>query len=117
MDAQDTGFIAQISAGVVVALTAIAVGLQTILKNWKANSTESSVLKMMHDELERMSTQNITLSAEIGKLQLELVTLSKQLTTLTIENQKLQTEVSNLNAEIARLHGIITASTKPKGPE
>ena len=62
----------------------------------------------MHDELERMSAQNSTLSQEIGKLQLELVKLSTQLTALTIENQKLQAEVGNLNKEIIRLHGFIT---------
>lgn len=108
MEQIDATYIAQLAGGAVVALTAVAVGLQTLLKNWKTTNAESSLLKMMHEELERMSTQNATLSQEIGKLQLELIKLSAQLTTLTIENQKLQAEVSNLNAEIARLHGIMT---------
>lgn len=108
MEQIDATYIAQLAAAAVIALTAVAVGLQTLLKNWKTTNAESSLLKMMHEELERMSTQNATLSQEIGKLQLELIKLSAQLTTLTIENQKLQAEVSNLNAEIARLHGIMT---------
>lgn len=107
MEQIDTTYIAQLAGGIVVGLTAIAVGIQTLLKNWKTTNAESALLKMMHDELERMSTQNSTLSQEIGKLQLELIKLSAQLTTLTIENQKLQSEVANLNAEIAQLHGIM----------
>ena len=95
-------------AAAFLALTSVAFGLQLLVKNWKSTSTESALLTMMHDELERMSTQNSTLSQEIGKLQVELIKLSSQLTTLTIENQKLQSEVANLNKEIIRLHGFIT---------
>lgn len=103
----DGTYIAELSAAAVVALTVIAVGLQNLLKNWKNTNTESSLLKMMHDELERMSQQNATLSQEIGKLQTELIKLSTELTALTIENRKLQSEVSSLNEEISRLHGIM----------
>lgn len=92
----------------VLSLIGLAIGMQTILKNWKSNSTESSLLNMMHDELERMSAQNSVLSQEIGKLQTELIKLSTQLTTLTVENQNLQSEVANLNKEIVRLHGFIS---------
>jgi hypothetical protein len=95
-------------AAAFLALTSVAIGIQLLIKNWKSTNTESALLKMMHEELERMSTQNGTLSQEIGKLQIELVKLSTQLTTLTIENQKLQAEVGNLNIEIIRLHGFIT---------
>ena len=95
-------------AAAFLALTSVSIGIQLLIKNFKSANTESALLKMMHDELERMSTQNGTLSQEIGKLQIELVKLSTQLTTLTIENQKLQLEVANLNTEIIRLHGFIT---------
>lgn len=95
-------------AAAFVGISGIVIGIQLLLKSFNSNSTESALLKMMHEELERMSSQNATLSAEIGKLQLELIKLSSQLTTLTIENQKLQSEVSNLNKEIIRLHGFIT---------
>ena len=95
-------------AAAFLALTSVAIGIQLLVKNWKSANTESALLQMMHEELERMSSQNSTLSLEIGKLQLELVKLSTQLTALTIENQKLQAEVGNLNKEIIRLHGFIT---------
>lgn len=110
----DGAYIAELSAVVVVVLTIIAFGIQNLLKHWKNTSTESSLLKMMHDELERMSLQNLTLSQEIGKLQVELIKLSGQLTALTIENRKLQSEVSSLNQEISRLHGIMLSNTNLK---
>lgn len=91
----------------ITALITIGFSLQSLVKHWKSNSAESSLLKMMHEELERMGTQNTTLSLEIGKLQFELVTLSNQLTQLTCENQKLQGEVAQLNSEIARLHNLV----------
>lgn len=91
-----------------LAVIGIAIGIQLLIKNWKSNNTESALLSMMHDELERMSAQNSLLSQEVGKLQLELVKLSSQLTELNAENQKLQMQVASLNKEIVRLHGFIT---------
>lgn len=91
-----------------VGISGLVIGIQLLLKSFNSNSTESALLKMMHDELERMSSQNSILSQEVGKLQVELVKLSTQLTELTLENQKLQTEINNLNKEIIRLHGFIT---------
>ena len=107
----DAGYIAQIAFFAVIALVGTAVGLQSVLKNWKNSNTESTLLKMMHDELNRMSAQNTALSTEIGKLQSELIKLSNQLTGLTLENKKLQTEVSSLNAEISRLHGVMISNS------
>lgn len=89
-------------------ISGLVIGIQLLLKSFNSNSAESALLKMMHDELERMSSQNSILSQEVGKLQVELVKLSTQLTELTLENQKLQTEINNLNKEIIRLHGFIT---------
>lgn len=106
----DPIFVAQLASAGVLALVAIAVGLQTILKNWKSTAAEGTLLHMMHSELERMSIQNSTLSSEIGKLQIELIKLSTQLTELTVENQKLQAEVSSLNSEISRLHNIMMST-------
>ena len=91
-----------------LAVIGIAIGIQLLIKNWKSNNTESALLSMMHDELERMSAQNSLLSQEVGKLQLELVKLSSQLTELNSDNQKLQMQVASLNKEIVRLHGFIT---------
>lgn len=114
MAAIDGVDIAQLAGGIVVALTIIAVGLQNLIKNWKSSNTEGSLLKMMHEELNRMGIQNTMLSQEIGKLQRELINLSSQLTTLTMENRKLQSEVSSLNSEISRLHGIMLSTTTLK---
>lgn len=91
-----------------LAVIGIAIGLQLLIKNWKSNNTESALLSMMHNELERMSAQNSLLSEEVGKLQIELVKLSSQLTELNAENQNLQMQVASLNKEIVRLHGFIT---------
>lgn len=106
----NTNYLTELGAAAVVGIGALVIGVQGILKNWKRNSSESNLLQMMHEELERMGTQNSTLSQEIGKLQIELIRLSSQLTALTIENQKLQTEVSSLNQEISRLHSLMLGS-------
>lgn len=100
-------YLAQIVTGIVGLLTAVALGIQSWLKRSKEYQSEHSLIKLMHDELERMSKQNGVLSQEIGKLQAELIRLNSQLTTLSVENQKLQLEVANLNSEIARLHGLL----------
>ena len=107
MTPTDTNYLTELGAAAVVGIGALVVGVQGILRNWKRNASEGSLLQMMHEELERMSLQNATLSQEIGKLQTELIRLSTQLTALTIENQKLQTEVSSLNQEISRLHSLM----------
>lgn len=108
MEIIDPNNISQLLVAFVLALVSIGVGIQVLIKNWKSNTTESSLLTIMHDEIERMHSQNSSLSEEIGKLQVELIKLSTQLTTLTLENQKLQAEVSNLNKEIARLHVLMS---------
>lgn len=105
----DSPNLVQIIFLVVTAIITGGFSLQALAKYWKSSGTESSLLKMMHEELERMCSQNTTLSLEIGKLQIELVKLSAQLTTLTLENQKLQAEVAHLNAEIARLHNLVSS--------
>lgn len=107
MTPTDTNYLTQLAAAAVVGIGALVIGIQGILRNWKRNASEGSLLQMMHEELERMNSQNMTLSQEIGKLQTELIRLSTQLTALTIENQKLQTEVSSLNEEISRLHTLM----------
>lgn len=105
--ATETNYFTELIVSAIASLGVITFGIQALIKNWKSSATESSLLKMMHEELERMSLQNTALSNEIGKLQGELVTLSNQLSALTMENQKLQTEVASLNKEISRLHTIM----------
>lgn len=109
----DTKYLAELAGALVVALTVIAFGLQALLKNWKSNSTEGSLLKVMHTELERMSKQNAILSIEVGNLQTQLIALNQQLTNLSIENQKLKAEISELTGEITRLNSLISERETP----
>ena len=109
--ANETNYLTELIISVIAGLGALTFGIQALVKNWKISETETSLLKMMHEELERMSLQNTALSNEIGKLQTELVNLSTQLSGLTKENQKLQVEVSSLNNEISRLHSLMTEKT------
>jgi peptidoglycan hydrolase CwlO-like protein len=90
-----------------VALIGITVGAQRILKGWKESSVESSVITIMHTELERMSTQNTLLASELNKLQLEIVKLNAELRKLTIENQQLHAEIARLTAEVTRLQTLL----------
>lgn len=109
--ADQTNYFTELLISITIGLGAVMYGIQSLLKNWKISKTEDSLLKIMHEELERMSTQNTSLSYEIGKLQGELITLSSQLSTLTKENQKLQKELAGLNSEISRLHSLMVEKT------
>lgn len=95
----------------IVAMGATAVGAlllaQKLLKGWNESNTESSVMTMMHTELERMSKQNTLLASELSKLQIEVVTLNHELRKLTIENQQLHSEVAALTGEVTRLQIIL----------
>lgn len=95
--------ITTIAAGLVVAVFAG----QKVLKGWQTNSTESSVMAILHTELERMSEQNTKLALELGKLQIEVVTLNQELRKLTVENQQLHSEVAMLTQEVTRLQLVL----------
>ena len=69
-----------------MAIIALSVGVQKLLKDWRSTDAETSVIKMMHEELERMGQQNSKLTEELTKLQLDIVELNSQLTKLNIEN-------------------------------
>jgi peptidoglycan hydrolase CwlO-like protein len=83
-----------------MAIIALGVGIQKLLKEWRSTEAETSVIKMMHEELERMGTQNAKLTEELTKLQNEIVELNNQLTKLNIENNKLQQDISKLTIEL-----------------
>ena len=114
MDIPTENVFLQTVAGGTVVLIAALIGLQRLLKGWKESSTESSVMTMMHTELERMSKHNSTLATELNKLQIEVVTLNQELRKLTIENQQLHAEVAALTGEVNRLHAIMAFSNKDK---
>lgn len=99
----DSNAIAQYAGGTAVGLLAIAYVLQKFLTGWKTDKAESSILTLMHSELERMSAQNANLSMELGRLQVEVIALNTQLRALTAENQRLHSEVGSLTTEVSRL--------------
>jgi hypothetical protein len=86
---------------IALAVVAFSVGLQKLLKEWKSNNAETSVITLMHTELHRMSEQNSLLSKELNRLQQEMIVLNTQLSQLCIENQQLQIEVIALTNEVS----------------
>ena len=99
--------IAEYATMAVAALVMLAIILQKFLNTWKADKAESSVLTIMHVELERMSDQNTKLSKELGVLQEEVIKLNKELRLLTNENQRLHSEVVTLTGEVTRLQALL----------
>lgn len=99
----DPSIIAKYAGGTAVSILALAYGLQKLINGFKTGTAESSILTLMHSELERMSAQNANLSMELGRLQLEVIALNTQLRALTAENQRLHSEVGSLTTEVSRL--------------
>ena len=75
---------------VALAIIALSVGVQKLLKDWKSTNAETNIITLMHSELERLSTQNGVLSTELNRLQQEMIKLNIQLGQLCIDNQVLQ---------------------------
>lgn len=88
---------------VALAVVAFSVGIQKLLRDWKSTNAETSVITLMHTELERLSEQNGLLSKELNRLQQEIIVLNHQLAQLCVENQQLQTEVVALTNEVSKL--------------
>jgi predicted nuclease with TOPRIM domain len=93
----------QATSLVAIAVMAVFIGAQKILKNWRSTEAETSIITLMHTELERMSEQNSKLSVELGRLHTEIIALNTELQNLTVENQRLQTEVIALTNEVSSL--------------
>lgn len=83
-----------------LAVIALAFGIQKLLKDWRTGNTESDVMRLMHQELQRTSSQNKVLSEELGKLQQQILQLNTELSRLCVENDKLQQEVIALTSEL-----------------
>ena len=93
----------EVTGTVALAVITVFIGIQKLLKDWKSTSAETSVITLMHTELERMSQQNTNLSIELGRLHTEVIALNTELQKLTVENQRLQTEVIALTTEVSSL--------------
>lgn len=103
--------IVQVAGLAAVGLMGVVVAFQKVLKGWKETSTESSILSLMHEELNRMSSHNKILAEELAKFQLEVIKLNNQLTDLTMENHRLHNEVQALTKEVNRLQETIEESS------
>lgn len=97
----------QVLGMVALAVVTTFIGVKKLLKGWQSDSAETSIIKLMHTELERLSKQNTELSIELGRLHTEVIALNKQLQQLTIENQLLQNEVITLTREVSRLQTVL----------
>jgi hypothetical protein len=86
---------------IALAVIGVFIGAQKILKNWRSTEAETSIITLMHTELERMSEQNTKLSVELGRLHSEIIALNTELQKLTVENQNLRTEVCALTQEVS----------------
>ena len=99
----------QATSLVAIAVMAVFIGVQKILKNWRSTEAETSIITLMHSELERMSEQNTKLSVELGRLHTEVIALNTELQKLTVENQNLRTEVCALTQEVSHFKQISAA--------
>lgn len=96
----------EVLGALALATITVFIGLQKLLKEWKSTSAETSVITLMHTELERMSNQNSALSIELGRLHTEVINLNQQLQKLSIENQRLQVEVMALTTQVSQFKDI-----------
>ena len=92
--------ISELIIGIVVGVLGVAFTLQHYLKGWKSNKAESSLITMMHKELERYAKQNKELCDEIEKLRDQLRALNTQISQLIIENERLHSQVNNLSIKL-----------------
>lgn len=98
----------EILAVVSLAIIAVFFGTQKLFKEWKSTNAETSIITLMHQELERLSDQNTSLSQELGRLNNEIIKLNQELHNLTAENQRLHVEVVTLTSEVNRLQTILS---------
>jgi predicted nuclease with TOPRIM domain len=103
----NTDTISQAFTALIIGLVGVAMGLQKIIKSWKTTSAETSVVELLHTELDRLCKQNTQLAVELNKLQIEVIALNKELRNLTAENQRLHMEVGALTSEVSRLQTML----------
>ncbi len=110
MDIDFNNFI-QLLAAIGLGIIASFIGYQKLIKDWRSNNAETSVIGILHTEIERMSKQNTALSVELGRLHDEVINLTQQLQDLRIENQRLQIEVVALTNEVSIFKELKTRGT------
>lgn len=108
--------LAEYSMWAVTGLVGAAFGIQKLVKTWKSNSTETSIISLMHKELQRLAETNHVLQTELGRLQIELIRLNTSLSALTSENQRLHQEIATLTTSLNTLH-VAMAPINPSNPD
>lgn len=103
----NTDTISQAFTALIIGLVGVAMGLQKIIKSWKTTSAETSVVELLHAELDRLCKQNTQLAVALNKLQIEVIALNTELRNLTAENQRLHMEVGALTSEVSRLQTML----------
>lgn len=111
MDTENQGVLQTVSL-LSVALIALVMGVQKLIRDWRTTKAESDIISIMHKEIERMSAQNSTLSIELGKLQEEIIELNNQISKLNIENNRLREEISILTTELDNFKKLTTLTNK-----
>lgn len=111
MDTENQGVLQTVSL-LSVALIALVMGVQKLIRDWRTTKAESDIISIMHKEIERMSVQNSTLSIELGKLQEEIIELNNQISKLNIENNRLREEISLLTTELDNFKKLTTLVNK-----
>ena len=98
--------ISTLIAGVVAGIGGTAFALRKLQLAWAGDSVvltaqaaQKALVEQLHEELTRLSTQNVELATQLAKLQLHICTLTGQITLLTAENQQLKVEVTALSAK------------------
>ena len=104
MNITEPSQIAQAAAAGAAALVGLAFGLQKVLKSWKETGAETSVISLMHAELERLSKHNSTLATELHNLQTQLLNLNRNLIEVTAENTRLREEIQSLKEHLERFN-------------
>lgn len=107
---ENIGQLSEVLVLIAIAVIAAYFGINSIIKSSKSSQAESSIITIMHSELERMSDQNTRLSQELGRLHQEVILLNQELQKLTIENQRLQVEVVALTQEVSRFKELAAQS-------
>lgn len=103
----DWEYAGKLAGGGIAGIITMCLAFQQVLKRWKGNDAEISVMELLHSELERMGAQNKILSEYVNKLQLEVNKNNIQLAELQIENKKLNAEVTCLTLEIVKLRSAL----------
>lgn len=88
------------AAVLTAALVGIAVGLQRVVKSWKSTDAETTLVTLLHKELERLSKQNTSLSEQFAENQQKLVEISNAFTDSLKDKRELEVKITELQEQL-----------------